>query len=89
MVVDVTIRDFSFSPAQVMIKTGTTVRWTNDGPSVHTTTSDNGAWDSGTLSPSSGTFLMTFNSAGTFPYHCSIHPPNIYPGFVGTITVTQ
>jgi plastocyanin len=25
---------------------------------------------------------MTFPSAGTFPYHCSIHP-----GMVGTVTV--
>jgi plastocyanin len=25
---------------------------------------------------------MTFQNAGTFPYHCSIHP-----GMVGTITV--
>lgn len=88
-VVDVSIRDFTFTPASVTVKVGTTVRWTNNGPSAHTTTSDMGAWDSGVLSPNAGTFEMTFSATGTFPYHCSIHPPSVYPGFVGTITVTQ
>jgi plastocyanin len=35
-----------------------------------------------------GSFRRTFTQAGTFPYHCSIHPPSLYPGFVGTVTVT-
>ncbi len=99
--VSVTIRDFTFSPATVTIKAGTTVRWTNDGPSAHTTTSDGGAWDSGSLSPPSGgggyggggsaggTFDFTFMQPGSFPYHCSIHPPSSYPGFTGTVTVTS
>jgi plastocyanin len=73
----------------VTVKMGSTVRWTNNGPSAHTTTSDMGAWDSGVLSPNAGTFEMTFSTTGTFPYHCSIHPPSVYPGFVGTVTVTQ
>jgi len=85
----VTIQDFTFSPASATIKVGQTVSWTNHGPSNHTTTSDAGAWDSATLSASGGTFSKTFNTAGTYPYHCKIHPPAIYPGFTGTITVTQ
>lgn len=87
-VVDVTIRDFVFSPANVTIKTGMTVRWTNVGPSAHTTTSDTGVWDSKVLSASNGTFSFTFMQAGTFGYHCTIHPPSAFPGFVGTVTVT-
>ncbi len=98
----VTIRDFSFSPSALMIKAGTTVTWTNNGPSAHTTTSDSGIWDSGTLSAPSGggaygggaaggTYQIKFNTAGTYSYHCKIHPPSIpaYAGFTGTITVTQ
>jgi len=85
----VSIQDFTFSPASVTIKVGQTVSWTNHGPSNHTTTSDAGAWDSATLSASGGTFSKTFNTAGTYPYHCKIHPPATYPGFTGTITVTQ
>lgn len=98
--VSVTIRDFMFSSASLTIKAGTTVRWTNDGPSAHTTTSDAGAWDSGSLSApgggggyggggsAGGTFDFTFMQVGDFPYHCSIHPPSSYPGFTGTVTVS-
>jgi plastocyanin len=98
----VTIQDFSFSPSAVTIKVGTTVTWTNNGPASHTTTSNTGVWDSGTLSPPSGgggygggsaggTFQFTFNTPGTYPYHCKIHPPSTgtYASFTGTITVTQ
>jgi len=38
-VVGVTIQDFSFSPSTLTIKAGTSVKWTNNGPSAHTTTS--------------------------------------------------
>ena len=98
---DVTIRDFTFSPASVSIKVGATVRWTNQGPSAHTSTSDNGVWDSGQLNPPSGgggyggggtaagTFQTTFTKAGTYGYHCTNHPPSAYPGFTGTVVVTQ
>ena len=98
--VAVSIQDFSFSPASVTIKAGTTVRWTNNGPSPHTTTSDGGLWSSATLSaPTSGggyggggtaggVFDFKFTQPGTFPYHCSLHPPSMYPGFTGMVTVT-
>ena len=104
--VGVTIQDFTFSPAMLTIKVGTSVRWTNNGPSAHTTTSDMGVWDSHVLSPpgsaggmsggmsggggsAGGTFDFTFTQPGTYPYHCTLHPPSLYPGFIGTVTVTQ
>jgi plastocyanin len=96
----VTIKDFSFTPSTLTIAVGTTVVWVNSGPSAHTTVSDAGVWDSGTLSPPSGgtgiyggstaggSFQYTFNTPGTYPYHCVLHPPAMYPAFIGTITVT-
>jgi plastocyanin len=96
----VTIEDFSFAPATLTVTVGTTVTWTNAGPSAHTTTSDTGVWDSGTLSAPSGgggygtpttggTYQVKFTTPGSYPYHCKLYPPASYPGFTGTIIVTQ
>src|SRR5215208_3224466 len=69
----VSIKDFSFSPAQITVPQGTTVTWTNEGPSPHTTTADDGTWDSGTMEQGED-FSFTFDEPGTYTYHCSIHP---------------
>ncbi len=69
----VKIQDFEFAPSKVTIKVGGTVTWTNDGPSAHTVTADDGSFDSGQLQKGK-TFSQTFDSTGTFSYHCSIHP---------------
>jgi plastocyanin len=94
----ITIRDFTFSPATLTVKAGTTVEWLNDGPSPHTTTSDASLWESGALTPpsgsgpysggSGGTFSYTFMTPGTFTYHCALHLPTQYPAFVGSVVVT-
>jgi plastocyanin len=96
--VDVTIQDFTFSPKNVTIHAGMSVRWINHGPSGHTTTSDTGKWTSGTLGApngggvygggtNGGSYTVAFPDTGTFAYHCEIHPPSAYPDFVGTVTV--
>jgi plastocyanin len=98
----VSIQDFSFTPPALTVKAGTIVTWVNNGPSAHTTTSDGAVWDSGTLNPPTGgsgygggtgggTFQVTFNTPGTYSYHCKLHPPSIaaYASFTGMITVTQ
>ncbi len=77
----VTISNFSFAPATLNVPTGTTVTWTNNDSTTHTITSDTGAFSSGNLAPG-GTFTHTFTSAGSFGYHCAIHP-----SMKGTITV--
>jgi hypothetical protein len=65
----------------IIVKTGTTVTWQNKDNTQHTTTSDSpGVWDSGILSPGQS-FSVTFNSTGTYTYHCNIHP------MTGTIEV--
>ena len=63
------------------VTAGTTVMWTNTDSVPHTTTSDSGAWNSGTMAPGSN-FSVLLSTTGTFRYHCSIHP-----GMMGTITV--
>jgi plastocyanin len=77
----VTIQGFAFHPGGITVHTGDTVTWTNADSTQHTATANDGSFDTGTLSKgASGSH--TFNTAGTFSYHCSIHP------FMhGTITV--
>jgi plastocyanin len=69
----VRIVDFAFRPRRLQISRGTRVRWVNRGSVSHTTTSNRDLWDSGTLAPGD-TFSRVFRRAGTFRYHCSIHP---------------
>lgn len=70
---DVGIAGFSFSPNSVTINVGDTVTWDNSDAQHHTATADDGSFDTGPIS--SGTpKSVKFSTAGTFAYHCSIHP---------------
>lgn len=64
---------FTFSPKTLKIKVGTTVTWKNLTMAPHTSTSDTGVWDSGIIQPG-GKFSFKFTTAGTFTYHCNVHP---------------
>ena len=66
----------AFTPASITVKVGTTIKWTNKDGMTHTVTSDSGdseVFDSGSLGDG-GIFSWTYNTAGTFNYHCAIHP---------------
>ncbi|MCI0329769.1 MAG: hypothetical protein L0196_02290 [candidate division Zixibacteria bacterium] len=78
-VVDVEIGDTFFSPKNLTVQPGTTVRWTHMGALLHTTTADDGSWNSGTLS-NGQTFQFAFNQLGVFRYFCTFHG---LPGGVG------
>ena len=72
---DVTIDNYTFSPGTLTVPVGTTVTWTNRDFDVHTVTAD----DTPPTFKSAGldtddTFSFTFNKAGTYTYHCSLHP---------------
>jgi plastocyanin len=77
----VSIVDFAFQPGSLEVAAGTTVTWTNAGAAPHTVTSDSGAFDSGQLAPGAS-FSQTFDTPGTYTYHCEIHP-----NMTGTIVV--
>ena len=66
---------YSFTPATLSIKAGTQVKWLNTSDASHTVTSDTpGVFGSPGNLTQNQTFTFTFSKAGTFPYHCSIHP---------------
>lgn len=71
----------AYAPNPVTVAVGSSVTWTNTDSTTHTSSSDTGAWNSGSIPPG-GTFTTTFNSPGTFKYHCSLHP-----NMIGTVTV--
>jgi plastocyanin len=71
----------AFNPDELNVTAGATVTWTNTDAIAHTSTSDGSGWNSGNVAPG-GQFSTTFPNAGTFRYHCSIHP-----SMVGTVIV--
>ncbi len=75
---------YAFQPATLTIAKGTKVTWTNTSDAPHTVTSDSNAFTASSSLQQNQTFSMTFNTAGTYAYHCSIHPY-----MKATITVTS
>jgi plastocyanin/phosphatidylethanolamine-binding protein (PEBP) family uncharacterized protein len=78
----VSILNFAFVPSTITISVGQSVTWVNNDSAPHTSTSDGGLWNSGTLNQGQS-FTRTFTTPGTFPYHCDFHP-----GMTGTVVVT-
>jgi plastocyanin len=79
--VEVIMKNRTYEPKTVTIKVGDTVTWVNQDSPQHDAVADNGEFDSG-LFDQGETFSFTFTAAGTYPYHCSIHP-----GMEGTVVV--
>lgn len=75
------IQGYAFSPSSITINVGDTIVWTNYDSASHTVTSNDGTFDSGSIS-NGDTFSFTFTSAGTFNYYCAPHP-----NMTGSVTV--
>ncbi len=72
-VVAVAIRGFKFVPAEVNIKVGETIVWTNEDSAPHTVESLDDILKSDELSKGD-TFSYTFTKPGKHEYICGIHP---------------
>jgi plastocyanin len=75
----VSIYGMAFNPSSLTVAVNTAVTWTNGDAVAHTVTSDTPLFDSGPISASGGyggggSYTYTFTVAGTYNYHCSIHP---------------
>jgi plastocyanin len=77
----VTIEGFAFDPAGLTLTVGDSVTWTNNDGVPHTASADGGGFDTGNI-VAGATASVTFDAAGTFAYHCNVHPD-----MRGTITV--
>lgn len=68
----VTIDNFTFKPAELTVKVGTTVTWQNHDDIPHAVVSA-GKFRSKTLD-TDDSFSFTFTTAGDYKYFCSLHP---------------
>jgi len=68
----VTIDNFTFTPAELKVKVGDTVTWTNHDDIPHTVVSA-GKFRSKTMD-TDNSFSFTFTAAGDYKYFCSLHP---------------
>jgi len=69
----VEMKNVAFAPNRIAVTAGTTIRWTNNDPLVHTITADDGSWDSGPIEPGN-TWTHTFTQPGEYAFHCTPHP---------------
>jgi len=70
----------SFSPNPASVKVGQTVSWRNADSTTHDPTGS--GWGTGSIGPGQTSAPIMFSTAGSFDYHCTIHP-----SMVGTLTV--
>jgi amicyanin len=69
----VTIDNFTFTPPELTVAVGTTVKWVNRDDIPHVVVNKDKAFRSKALD-TDDSFSYTFASAGTFDYFCALHP---------------
>ena len=67
------IDNFTFVPARLTVKAGTTVTWRNEDDIPHTVTSAARLFRSKALD-TDDSFSFTFTEPGIYEYFCSLHP---------------
>lgn len=83
---EVEIEDSAFKPASITVKKGTTVKWTNKDDIQHNVAPDeqSDAFKGSPMLSKGDSYSFTFNTVGTYSYHCTPHP-----FMKGTVTVTE
>ena len=72
----ISVADFQFTPKNVSVDPGDTVKWNFQGPTEHTSTSKSGQaekWTSG-LKGEGGSFSHKFTHPGKYQFFCQPHP---------------
>ena len=76
--------NMSFNPDAASLQVGQQVRWHNADATTHTATQDGGGFDTGLIPPGGTSAPITVTAAGSFRYHCAVHP-----SMVGALDVRQ
>jgi plastocyanin len=78
---NVQMRDFSFAPSSISVRSGSSLTFVNTGAAPHTVTAADRSFDSGLVQPG-GVYTRRFTQPGVIQYVCTLHP-----AMIGTITV--
>jgi plastocyanin len=70
---EIVIENFSFEPATLTVKAGTTVTWVNHDDEPHTATATDKRFNSKTLD-NGDRFSHEFDAPGVYNYYCALHP---------------
>jgi plastocyanin len=82
-VVAATVQNKTWSQP-INAKVGDVITWTNSDDVPHQLALDDGSCTmSANIAPSGGRAGLVFTKAGTYPFHCAIHPT-----MTGTITIS-
>lgn len=74
--------DLKFDPTSITVKAGDVIQWTDTGSVPHNVTFDSYPDLTSQNLAQGDTWQVKITVAGTYPYHCTIHP-----GMDGQITV--
>jgi plastocyanin len=69
----ITIDNFTFTPPELTVAVGTTVKWINHDDIPHLVVNKDKVFRSNALD-TDDSYSFTFTSAGTFEYFCGLHP---------------
>ena len=76
------MQNTAFSPSKIQAKVGDVIGFTNKDSIQHTATLDDGSCTTDIVA-GGATAALTFTAAGSYPFHCKIHP-----NMTGTIEVS-
>src|SRR3954451_669376 len=82
--VTIAMKNIQFSPKDVTVKVGQTVKWVNQDTVDHNVTANSGASFKSDLFGNGASYEWKADKAGTVQYECTVHP-----GMDGTLTVTK
>jgi plastocyanin len=69
----ITIDNFTFTPPELTVAVGTTVKWVNHDDTPHLVVNKDKVFRSKALD-TDDSYSFTFTSVGTFDYFCGLHP---------------
>lgn len=79
--VQVKMVDMSFEPETVTVAAGGSITWVNEDSVSHNAVAEDGSWKT-EIFGGGNSVTLTFDTPGTYPYVCTLHPK-----MIGTVIV--